>query len=97
VGGGQGQGKTHDKIDVLDIGMPLEFERELVKVPYTHLRLVRPRSNDMMAVACALDAIARLGKLKVLYELYGSLNVIANGALALGLGRAFPYEPVWYG
>lgn len=87
--------KTHDEIDVLDIGVSLEFERELVKVPYAHLGLVCPGSDGMVAVAGALDAVACLGELKVLYELYGALDVFANGALSFGLGCAFADEPIW--
>ena len=89
--------KPHDEIDVLDIGVSLEFERELVKVPYTHLGLVCASGDGMVAVARALDADARLGELKVLYELYGTLDVFANGALSLGLGCAFAHEPIWEG
>jgi len=89
--------KTHDEIDVFDIGVPLEFEGELVEIPHAHLGLVGPGSDDMVAVARALDPDARLGELKVLYELYGALDVFADRALALGLGRALPYEPVWQG
>ena len=63
--GGGGE-KTHDEIDVLNIGMALEFERELVEIPNAHLGLVCPSSDDMMAVARALDAVAGLGELKVL-------------------------------
>jgi hypothetical protein len=75
--------------------MSLEFERELVKVPYTHLGLVCPGSDEMVAIACALDADACLGKLKVLYELYGTLDVFANRAFSFGLGCAFAHEPIW--
>ena len=89
--------KPHDEIDVLDIGVSLEFERELVKVPYTHLGLVCASGDGMVAVARALDADAGLGELKVLYELYGTLDLFANGALSLGLGCAFAHEPIWEG
>jgi hypothetical protein len=93
-GGGK---KTHDEIDVLDIGVALEFERELVEIPNAHLGLVRPGGDDMVAVARAPDAVARLGELKVLQELYGALDVLANRAFALGLGGTFSYEPVRQG
>jgi hypothetical protein len=73
----------------------LEFERELVKVPYAHLGLVCPGSDDMVAITRALDTDACLGKLKVLYELYGALDMFANGALSLVLGCAFAHEPIW--
>lgn len=89
--------KIHDEIDVLDVGVSLEFERELVKVPYTHLGLVCPGGDGMVAIARALDADACLGELKVLYELYGTLDVFANGALSLGLGCTFAHEPIWEG
>ena len=89
--------KTHDEIDILDIGVSLKFERKLVKVPYTHLGLVCASGDGMVAVARALDADARFGELKVLYELYGTLDVFANGALSLGLGCAFAHEPIWEG
>ena len=75
--------------------MSLEFERELVEVPYAHLGLVCSGGDGMMAITGALDADACLGKLKVLYELYGALDVFANGALSLGLGCAFAHEPIW--
>jgi hypothetical protein len=72
----------------------LEFERELIEVPNAHLGLVRPGSDDMMSVWRALDAVARLGELEVLDEFYGALDVFANDAFALGLGRAFSDQPI---
>ena len=89
--------EAHDEIDVLNIGMTFEFERELVEIPNAHLGLVRPGGDDVVAVARALDAVAGLGELKVLQELYGTLDVLANRAFALGLGGAFPHEPVGQG
>ncbi len=86
---------THDEVDVLDIGVSLEFERNLVEVPYAHLGLVCPGSDGMVAVACGLDADACLGKFKVLYEFYGALDMFASAALPLGLGCAFAHEPIW--
>ena len=77
--------------------MSLEFERKLVKVPHTHLRLVCASGDGMVAVARALDADARLWKLKVLNELYRTFDVFAKGALSLGLGCAFAHEPIWEG
>lgn len=90
-----GKKKTHEEIDVLDICVSLKFERELVKIPYTHLGLVCPGRDEMVPIARALDTDACLGKLKVLYELYGTLDMFANGALSFGLGCAFAYEPIW--
>lgn len=87
----EGRRKTHGEIDVLDIGVPLEFERELVEVPYAHLGLVCPGSDDMIPVVRTFDAVARLWEFEVLNELYGALDVFANRALALGLCCAFAY------
>lgn len=86
--------KTHDKIDVFDVGVPLELERELVEVPYAHLRLVCPRGDDVVAIASRFYAVARLWKLEMLYELDGALHAFANRTLSLRLRRTFPYEPV---
>ena len=86
--------KTHDKVDVFDVGVPLELERELVEVPHAHLRLVCPRSDDVVAIASRLYAVARLRKLEMLYELDGALHALANRAFSLRLRRTFPYEPV---
>ena len=77
--------------------MPLEFEGELIEVPYAHLGLVCPRSDDMMAVARTLDTVACFWELEVLYELYGALDVFTNRALSLGFGRTFPYKKIWQG
>jgi hypothetical protein len=92
----KGQGKTtHDEVDVLDVGVSLELQRELVEVPYAHLGLVCPGGDGMMAVACCLDTDACFRKFKVLYEFYGTLDVFADGAFSLGLGSAFTHEPIW--
>jgi hypothetical protein len=75
----------------------LEFEGDLIEVPYAHLGLVCPRNDDMMAVARTLDAVACFWELEVLYEPYGALYVLTNRALSLGFGRAFLYKKVWQG
>jgi hypothetical protein len=85
--------KTHDEVGVLDIGVALEFERELVEVPNAHLGLVRASGDGVVAVSGALDAVARLWKVEVLHEFYGTLDVLASRTFAFGLGGAFPYEP----
>ena len=66
----------------------------MVEISNAHFGLVYPSSGDMVAVARALDAVARLGELKVLQELYGALDMLANCVFALGLGGVFSYEPV---
>ncbi len=87
--------ETHDKVDVFDVGVPLKLERELVEVPHTHLRLVCPRSDDVVAIASRLYAVARLRELEMLYELDAALHTLANcAALSLSFRRAFPHEPV---
>ena len=64
--------------------MPLELEAELLALPDAHLRLVHARGDDVLAVACAADHVARLGKLKVLDELDAAeLLVAREGGLAL--------------
>ena len=70
------------------------FERELVEISNAHFGLVCPSSDGMVAVARALDAVARLGELKVLQEPYGALDMLVNCVFALGLGGAFSYEPI---
>ena len=70
----------------------LEFEGELIEVPYAHLGLVCPHNDDMMAVARTLDTVACFWELEVLYEPYGALYVFTNRAFSLGFGRAFLYK-----
>lgn len=60
---------THQKVNVLCIGVAFEFETKLLAVPNSNLRLVRSGSYDRLAISCCCKAVAGLWKLEILYEL----------------------------
>ena len=73
--------------------MSLKLERELVKVPYPHLRLVGTRSNCMMTIASRPDLVACFWKVEVLYKLDSPFNLLPDDPLALPLRGALLSEP----
>ena len=89
VHGNQAEGLTHNKVNILCIRMSLELERKLVKVPYPDLRLVRPSRDRMVPVPSSFHFVTCFGEIKVLYELYRSLDLFPSCPLPFAFCGSF--------
>lgn len=76
----QSSDRMHNEVDVLGVRMPFKLERELVQIPYSHLRLVSACCDNMVSIASCFHSVACLGEFKTLDKFNGPFKV-------------FPYRP----
>ena len=77
--------------------MSLKLERELIEIPYSYLRLVRPGRDCMVPVPGCPDFVTCFREVKVLDELNVALHLLPYDPLPFALGSALLGEPVWKG